>query len=56
MKKIEKLVEKLAECKGATHILRRTRGSILQDFYNACERIFETAALEIDGGTLQMAA
>jgi len=31
-------------------LYRRAKGSILHDFYNACERIFETIAHRINGG------
>ena len=31
-------------------ILRRSRGSILHDFYNCCERIFKAIAVEVNGG------
>jgi len=50
LKKIKKLIEELSGCRGDSYILRRAKGSILQDFYNACERIFETVARDIDGG------
>jgi hypothetical protein len=31
-------------------IIRRARGSILHDFYNCCERIFKSIAVEVNGG------
>ncbi|MEW6102926.1 MAG: hypothetical protein AB1630_03765 [bacterium] len=31
-------------------IFRRSKGSILHDFYNCCERIFKYVAIEINGG------
>jgi hypothetical protein len=33
-----------------TIILRRSRGSILHDFYNCCERVFKAIAVEVNGG------
>lgn len=47
---IDKLSGELKECAGDSPIIRRAKGSILHDFYNACERIFETIAREINGG------
>lgn len=47
---IKQLLSELSECKGNSYILRRARGSILHDFYNACERIFELIAHRINGG------
>lgn len=47
---MDKLSAELRECAEDTPILRRAKGSILHDFYNACERIFETIAREINGG------
>lgn len=47
---IDKLSRELKECAGDNQIIRRAKGSILHDFYNACERIFETIAREINGG------
>ena len=48
--KIKQLLSELSECKGDSHILKRAKGSILHDFYNACERIFELIAHRINGG------
>lgn len=31
-------------------IFRRSKGSILHDFYNGCERIFKKIAIDINGG------
>ncbi len=31
-------------------IFRRSKGSILHDFYNCCERIFKRVAIEVNGG------
>lgn len=47
---IGQLVKELKKCKGNTRIIRRAKGSILHDFYNACERIFELITREINGG------
>ena len=48
--KIKQLLSELSECKGDSYILKRAKGSILHDFYNACERIFELIAHRINGG------
>jgi hypothetical protein len=42
-------VKEISECKGNTRIVRRARGSIIHDFYNACERVFQIIAREING-------
>ena len=47
---MQQLVKELTECKGDSHILRRAKGSILHDFYSACERVFEIIARGINGG------
>ena len=47
---LARLVKELKECKGDTQIIRRAKGSILHDFYNACERLFELIAREVNGG------
>jgi hypothetical protein len=47
---IAHLVKELKKCTGDNQIIRRAKGSILHDFYNACERIFELIAREINGG------
>ncbi|MCM8787253.1 MAG: hypothetical protein NC935_04280 [Candidatus Omnitrophica bacterium] len=46
---INQLLSEISECKGDSHIYRRAKGSILHDFYNACERIFEIIARRING-------
>ena len=46
---ISKLQDELSECSGNSNFFRRAKGSILHDFYNASERIFELIAREIDG-------
>lgn len=46
---IDNLQRELLECKGNNKILRRAKGSILHDFYNACERIFEIVVHQING-------
>jgi len=48
--KIKKLSVEIDECKGDSYIMKRAKGSILHDFYNACERIFELIANNINGG------
>ncbi|MBI5873382.1 MAG: hypothetical protein HZB36_04475 [Candidatus Omnitrophica bacterium] len=53
LNEMETLVAELRQCKGDTHILKRAKGSILHDFYNACERIFELIAREVNGGIPQ---
>lgn len=50
LKDVDRLMGELKECKGTNSVLRRARGSILHDFYNACERIFEIIAREVNGG------
>ncbi|MGM0367510.1 MAG: hypothetical protein ACQEP2_02885 [Actinomycetota bacterium] len=50
--KIDELKTELSKCQGNSRIIRRAKGSILHDFYNACERIFEIIAREIDGGVI----
>ncbi len=50
--KIGELKAELSKCQGNSRIIRRAKGSILHDFYNACERIFEIIAREIDGGVI----
>jgi hypothetical protein len=49
--KINKLSKEIDECKGEGFIIKRAKGSILHDFYNACERIFELIANNLNGGT-----
>lgn len=49
---ISQLQSELSECKGNDRILRRAKGSILHDFYNACERIFEIIVHQINGRTI----
>jgi hypothetical protein len=48
--KIKELSVEIDECKGDSYIMKRAKGSILHDFYNACERIFELIANNINGG------
>jgi len=50
LKYINQLLSELSDCSGNSRILRRAKGSILHDFYNACERIFELIAHRINGG------
>lgn len=50
LRMIRQLSLEIAKCRGNTNISRRAKGSILHDFYNACERIFEFIAREINGG------
>lgn len=47
---ITQLLDEISECKDNSRVYRRAKGSILHDFYNACERIFETIARRINGG------
>lgn len=51
LRNINQLVKELSECRGRGHFIRRAKGSILHDFYNVCERIFEHIAHQINGGT-----
>ena len=50
LKYINQLLSELSDCSGNSRILRRAKGSILHDFYNACERVFELIAHRINGG------
>jgi len=50
LENITHLVKEFKICGGDDRITRRAKGSILHDFYNACERIFELIAREINGG------
>lgn len=50
LKHISHLAEELSECRGRGHFICRAKGSILHDFYNVCERIFEHIAHQINGG------
>lgn len=50
LKDIEELQKEIRQCRGDSHVLRRAKGSVLHDFYNACERIFEVIAREVNGG------
>jgi len=54
--KIERLKGELKACRGDSPVERRAQGSILHDFYNACERIFEAVAREVNGGAPSSAA
>ena len=47
---INQLLLEISECEGDSNFIRRAKGSILHDFYNSCERIFELIASEINGG------
>lgn len=48
---ISQLLDEMAECKEKNDKAhRRAKGSILHDFYNVCERIFEIIARRINGG------
>ena len=47
---ISQLLEEMAECNRNTKIYRRAKGSILHDFYNGCERVFEIISRRINGG------
>lgn len=49
LKNINLLVKEISECKGNSRVERRARGSIIHDFYNACERIFQIIAREVNG-------
>ena len=53
-KEIDNLVElkkEMNEIKAEESIIfRRSKGSILHDFYNCCERIFKKIAIDINGG------
>jgi len=50
LNKIRLLLKEMADYKGNTRLYRRAKGSILHDFYNACERIFAIIARRINGG------
>ena len=47
---ISRLLKEISDCKGNNSIMRRAKGSILHDFYNTCERVFEFVAHQINGG------
>jgi len=55
---IEKELENLAELQGEMQriksekeiVFQRSKGSILHDFYNCCERVFKKIALEVNSG------
>ena len=55
---IEREIENLKELQSELHSIRdkggiiyaRSKGSILHDFYNCCERIFKKIAIEINEG------
>lgn len=49
LKNIEKLKKELASVPGDAIYSRRTKGSILHDFYNCCERIFKRISENING-------
>ena len=50
-KNINSLKLELESCKGNSHTIRRAKGSILHDFYNGVERIFELITENINGKT-----
>lgn len=50
LNKIRQLLKEMSDYKGDTRLYRRAKGSILHDFYNACERVFEIIARRINGG------
>lgn len=50
LNRIDELLAELTQCKDNTRIFRRAKGSILQDFYNASERIFKIIARRLNGG------
>jgi hypothetical protein len=50
LNKIRLLLKEMVSYKGDTRLYRRARGSVLHDFYNACERVFEIIARRINGG------
>ena len=51
LENIDKLVIEMKEYKEFnTKLYRRSKGSILHDFYNACERVFEKIVRRINGG------
>ena len=50
LENINLLLKEISEYKENSYVYRRAKGSILQDFYNACERIFEVIGREINGG------
>ncbi|OGC39206.1 hypothetical protein A2Y85_00320 [candidate division WOR-3 bacterium RBG_13_43_14] len=49
LKNIDQLQRELVNYHGNTHLYRRAKGSILHDFYNICERIFETICRKVNG-------
>jgi len=51
LKNINSLKLELESCKGNSHTIRRAKGSILHDFYNGVERIFELITENINGKT-----
>jgi uncharacterized protein YutE (UPF0331/DUF86 family) len=46
---INKFLDEISDYKGNSLLYRRAKGSILHDFYNTCERIFEIIARRING-------
>lgn len=51
LKNLNELRNELKEIQsGDSIILNRSKGSILHDFYNCCERVFKRVAIEINGG------
>ncbi len=49
LKNINQLVREISDCQSNTRAVKRAKGSIMHDFYNACERIFQIMAREING-------
>lgn len=50
LQNLEELTVELEKIKPETEIIfKRSKGSILHDFYNCCERIFKKIALELNG-------
>jgi hypothetical protein len=51
MRHLDELVAEMKSIGGGdTPILRRSRASILHDFYNGCERMFRRIAADPNGG------
>jgi hypothetical protein len=50
LENIDKFVEEISGYKKNILPYRRAKGSILHDFYNTCERVFEIIARRINGG------
>lgn len=51
LQNLQELQSELKRIKSRKDIVfKRSKGSILHDFYNGCERIFKKIAIEINGG------